>query len=147
MNLLLQRTVLVDGFTPGELKIDGEHFGWTLEDTVREEMAADGSYYWRRRMKLAGQTAIPSGRYEVVLSHSARFGRLLPLLLNVPDFDAIRMHGGNTAADTEGCILNGRDRDLAAGRVWNCAPVIDRLVALIGDATHTGKVWIEVKNP
>lgn len=147
MKLILQRTVLVDGHTPGALTVDGEHFAWSMEDTVREELGADGAYYWRRRMKRAGHTAIPSGRYEVVLSHSARFGRLLPLLLGVPDFVGIRIHAGNTAADTEGCILLGRTRDLSAGRVADCASVVDRLVELLGDATRAGKVWMEVRNP
>lgn len=147
MKLILQRTVLVDGFTPGALTVDGEHFAWSMEDTVREELGADGAYYWRRRMKRAGHTAIPSGRYEVVLSHSVRFGRLLPLLLAVPDFVGIRIHGGVTAADTTGCILLGRARDLAAGRVSDCAPVVDRLVDLLADATRRGKVWLEIRNP
>ncbi len=147
MNLTLHRTVLVDGHTPGELTVDGEHFSWTLEDTVREELGAAGAYFWRRRMKVAGQTAIPAGRYEVVLSHSARFGRVLPLLLSVPDFEGVRIHGGNTAADTEGCILLGRDRDLAAGRVSDCAPAVDRLVELLAAATRRSKVWLEIRNP
>jgi hypothetical protein len=80
--------------TIGRLYLGSEYFCYTLEDVVRK----DGE-------KIAGKTAIPSGIYGVVLTHSKRFGCLLPEIFNVPNFSAIRIHGGNTAQDTEGCIL------------------------------------------
>jgi hypothetical protein len=73
---------------------------WTLEDMVRE---VDGMPVGRWKIK--ARTAIPVGAYRVTVTMSSRFGRLLPLLWGVPGFGGIRIHGGNTAQDTEGCIL------------------------------------------
>lgn len=73
---------------------------WTLEDVVREAPGKPVEAW-----KVNGQTAIPRGAYAVRVTRSARFGVDLPLLLDVPGFAGIRIHGGNTAADTEGCIL------------------------------------------
>lgn len=75
--------------------ISSAAFCYTLEDVVRPK----GS------IKVPGQTAIPSGRYEMILNFSDRFQRVMPLLLNVPGFVGVRLHGGNTAADTEGCLI------------------------------------------
>jgi hypothetical protein len=87
-----------DTSTIGELAVDGAFECFTLEDAVRP-------------VKIKGITAIPAGSYEVVVSFSERFKRPLPLLLNVPNFDGIRIHPGNTARDTEGCILVGKTKD------------------------------------
>ena len=80
--------------TIGELEIDGEFECYTLEDLPHPE-------------KISGITRIPAGTYSVVISWSPRFQRRLPLLMDVPGFDGIRIHPGNTAQDTEGCILVG----------------------------------------
>lgn len=146
MNILLDRDVLVTTYTLGKLSVDGRHIGYTLEDPMREIVTERG-YTWMRRLKLAGRTAIPAGRYEVIVSFSQRFRRMLPLLLRVPDFEGIRIHGGNTVDDTEGCPLLGLERDINRGRIWNCPPAVDALTSLIRQATQTEKVWMEVKNP
>lgn len=99
MDLQLQRQPSANGCTIGELFVDGVHECWTLEDVVR-----DGH-------KIAHETAIPPGTYRVIVTMSARFGRILPLVCDVPDFDGIRIHAGNTAADTSGCILVGQSRE------------------------------------
>ena len=147
MIIAVQRDILVSIYTVGTVTIDGSPFCYCLEDPMREELDATGAYYWRRRMKVPGKTAIPAGKYEVVVSHSARFGRLLPLLLGVPDFDGVRIHGGNTAEDTEGCLLFGRERDVSKGRVSDCAAVVDAVTNKIREAAFRGKVWVEVRNP
>jgi hypothetical protein len=73
---------------------------WTLEDVVREAPGQPVEAW-----KIPGETAIPRGTYAVRVTRSSRFKADLPILLNVPGFEGIRIHGGNTAADTEGCIL------------------------------------------
>lgn len=98
MNLLLQREPSASGCTIGRLAIDGVFACWTLEDVVRPGR------------KLAHETAIPAGRYAIVMYRSPRFGCVVPRLVAVPDFDAIEIHAGNTAADTSGCILVGQTR-------------------------------------
>lgn len=147
MDLVLQREVLTTDWTMGALLVDGQHSAWSLEDPVREVLGADNSYHWTAGLKVPGRTAIPAGRYEVVVSFSGRFGKLLPLLVGVPDFEGVRLHGGNTAADTDGCPLLGRARDVSTGRIWDCATVVEALVILIQERSRKSKVYIDVRNP
>lgn len=95
MVLVLLRTVFTPQSTIGNLYVNGKFECYTLEDRVREA-------------KIARHTAIPAGHYPVDITYSPRFKRDLPLIENVPDFVGIRIHPGNTADDTEGCILVGR---------------------------------------
>lgn len=100
MNIDVKRDARVGASTLGKLYIDGQYQCETLEDVVR----APG-------VKIHGQTAIPAGEYRVLVTMSQRFKRLLPLLLDVPGFEGVRIHTGNTDSDTEGCILVGRGRE------------------------------------
>lgn len=84
-------------YTIGKLYIDDNYFCDTLEDTVRKE-------------KIAGKTAIPAGTYKVKKTMSPRFKKILPEILNVPNFTGVRIHAGNTAKDTEGCLLLGLNK-------------------------------------
>jgi hypothetical protein len=97
MILNLRRKTFSEKSTVGELTIDGVFECYTLEDRVRPVTEA----------KLHGRTAIPAGTYRVIITPSNRFKRPLPLLVDVPGFDGIRIHPGNTDADTDGCILVG----------------------------------------
>lgn len=97
MTLDLVREPSRNGCTIGRLAVDGRFQCWTLEDEVRPE-------------KIPGETAIPSGTYPVTITKSARFGVMLPLVNNVPGFTGIRIHAGNTSADTDGCVLVGQTR-------------------------------------
>ena len=95
MEITLKRTTLNPKYTLGEMFIDGAFFCYTVEDVVRS-----GS-------KVKGETAIAYGRYKVIVNRSNRFKKLMPLLIDVPQFEGIRIHSGNTAEDSEGCIIVG----------------------------------------
>lgn len=126
MKLLLKRIAKKPAYTIGKLYIDGQYFCDTIEDKDRgltQNMSSDAI----KRIKVANQTAIPIGTYKITLSTvSPRFGSKdfykknanggkLPRLLSVPGFDGVLMHCGNTAEDSSGCVIVGRNK--AVGKV------------------------------
>lgn len=145
MKLLLKRDVLASGFTLGSLSVDGRHLGYTCEDrdrTLEDDKDGDGNTIDPKE-KTYGETAIPRGIYKVVLSFSHRFQKVMPEVINVPQFSGVRIHGGNRAKDTLGCPLLGAQR-LQDG-VANCAAVNTRLIELIQQAEDRGEsVTLEV---
>lgn len=93
--------------------------------------------------KVAGESAIPYGKYEVIYNWSPRFGRNLPRLLNVPHFEGILIHPGNDATDSSGCILVGRNTEV--GKLTQSRVTSDKLNKLIEDAQRKGeKITIEI---
>ncbi len=112
MKLELRRNWLLGDTTIGELYIDEKFECYTLEDQVRTK-------------KVYGETAIPYGTYPVVLTHSPKFGRTLPLVLYVPEFAGIRIHPGNSNKDTKGCILVGEK--IQGKRIYNSKKAFERL--------------------
>ena len=132
MLLTVVREPSKNGCTLGEMLLDGAHECYTLEDVVRDE-------------KIDGETAIPAGKYRVVLTMSQRFGKVLPELLNVPNYQGVRIHSGNVAADTRGCILVGEEK--GADRVLRSREAMIELMAALSGVIENGEsVWIEVKN-
>ncbi|WP_443115496.1 DUF5675 family protein [Herbaspirillum seropedicae] len=131
MKLTLQREPSTKVSTAGRLFLNGQFECHTLEDIVRP-----------RGVKVYGKTAIPAGVYQVVLTMSPRFKRVLPLLLNVPGFEGIRIHPGNKAEDTDGCILVGD----APAPDWlgQSKVAFDRLFAKL--RTTSEPVTIEIKD-
>lgn len=103
MKLTLKRNFKGADYTIGKLYIDGHYFCDTLEDTVRPA-----------NKKISGKTAIPAGNYKVIKSYSPRFKKILPEILNVPNFTGVRIHAGNTAKDTDGCVLLGLNKTKGA---------------------------------
>ncbi len=98
MLITVKRLYKTDTSVIGELLIDGVFECFTLEDV-------------ERKVKIKGETAIPKGTYKVIINESNRFKRLLPLLIDVPNFEGVRIHSGNSNHDTEGCILVGQTRN------------------------------------
>ena len=108
----------------------------TLEPTWRDY--ANGAY------KVKGRSAIPEGRYAVVISFSPKFQQWLPILLGVPKFEGIRIHEGNCSEDTEGCILVGMNREV--GKVLDSRIWVHRLKQKIVEAKAKGEaVWLTIK--
>ena len=129
MELRVERTDFSETSTIGKLYVDDQFECYTLEDKVRP-------------VKIKGKTAIPAGRYEVIINFSQRFGRMLPLFLNVPNFEGVRIHPGNTAADTEGCILVGETKD--AEFIGQSKLAFEGLFNKLKTASESEKIFIEI---
>lgn len=97
MKIEVNRIFKASNYTIGELSVNNNYICDTLEDKVR----VDGE-------KVYAETAIPTGTYTLVLSYSNRFKKVMPEILNVPNFSGIRIHCGNSSKDTEGCLLVGK---------------------------------------
>jgi hypothetical protein len=130
MELLVLRNQKTKESTIGELFINSVFECYTLEDVEREE-------------KVYGKTAIPKGRYEVIISWSNRFKKFLPLLLNVKNFEGIRIHAGNTAKNTEGCILVGKGK--GENVISNSRIAYERLFNRLEIASKKEKIYITIK--
>lgn len=138
MLMSLKRTHFHNTCTIGEIFIDGIFQCFSLEDQDRE-ITGQPIESWKK----SGFTAIPRGEYDIMLTHSMRFKRITPQLMNVRGFTGIRIHPGNTAADTEGCILPGLY--LGNDRIGESKKAYDKLFIKIIDATSQGeKVKINI---
>lgn len=142
MKLTLQRTHAVGPRTFGHMYADGQFMCYTLEDAVRE-VPGQPVAVW----KIKGHTAIPSGRYRITLEHSPRFGPDTLTVHDVPGFTGVRMHAGNTEADTEGCPLLGLAIDVR-GIVGGTSRTAVALVreAVRQAASKGDAVWMDVVN-
>lgn len=128
MEIQVNRIARKDGYTIGRMSLNGVYFCDTLEDTDRSlnaAMSLDEILSKKRK----GITAIPTGKYDVILTFSPRFKRVLPLLLNVPGYQCIRVHNGNRPDSTEGCLLVGENK--AKGQVLNSRATLERLMSVL----------------
>lgn len=142
LNLKLERKWKKEKYTIGNLYVNGVFFSNVLEDTVRG-LRQDMTPEEIKKIKIHGQTAIPSGRYEIRVTLSARFRRQLPILLNVPGYAGVRIHPGNTDANTEGCLLPGKNDRV--GQVSNSRATMAALQKQIEEAIYqNSKVYIEI---
>lgn len=142
MKLLLKRVALRETYTIGKLYVDNHLFCDTCEDKVRDI---------EREGKVYGKTAIPYGTYKVTLGvQSPKYSQrasydwckgYLPRLLNVPHFDGILIHAGNTAEDSAGCILVGENK--VVGKVINSMATLKRLYGILKEAGDDITLTIE----
>jgi len=146
MELTLNRKQKLENRTIGELLVNGNKFSFTLEDKVRLLWSLM-PFKQLLGVKIFGKTAVPSGRYQIVLAYSNRFKRKLPLLVNVPKFEGVLIHGGNTEADTEGCILIGK-LDPKTQTIYGAKTLglLDKLMAQLEPASKTGKIFITIND-
>jgi len=136
MILELKRFEFGKDYTIGGLympnDVEDDFICFTLEDTDRH-LEEGGK-------KIDKETAIPLGRYKVEMGESPHFG-YVPFVLDVPQFEYIRIHAGNTPADTEGCILVGDS--WTEGFVTNSRATLAKLINII--ERSSGEVWLEVR--
>lgn len=146
MKLLLKRIALRPAYTIGKLYVDGKYICDTIEDCVRD--VNKNGRFDNGEKKIYGETAIPYGKYEVTLKvkspkYSQRpayswCGGYLPRLLNVPDFDGILIHAGNTAKDSAGCIIVGEN--MVVGKVLNSMYTLqNKLYPMLKRASSNGE--------
>jgi hypothetical protein len=138
MTLRLIREPSRDEATMGVLFVNGHYECFCVEDMIREVSGVPVEAW-----KVVGRTAIPQGRYRIQLTHSQRFNRTLPLLVDVPGFTGVRIHPGNTAADTEGCLLLGTGR--TGGSVTGSRIACERLFERM--AADPFEQWSTIENP
>lgn len=128
MRLELRRIAKKPTYTIGRLYINEEYFCDTIEDTDR----GLNSYMTLEEVKakkVKGKTAIPTDTYRVKITYSPRFKKDMPLIENVVGFDGIRIHSGNTAEDTEGCIIVGENK--VVGKVINSKETYNKLFSIL----------------
>ena len=130
MELKVIRETFTDESTIGKLFINGVFHCFTLEDKVREK-------------KIQNVTAIPKGRYEVIINFSNRFQQQMPLLLNVPDFEGVRIHWGNYSKDTEGCILLGTTKGI--NMIGNSRTAYAKFMSVLNKVSKTEKIFITIE--
>lgn len=136
MELTVDRKYKKEEYTIGNLYINGEYFCDTLEDKVRLLNAYEDKIY--------GETAIPMGRYKVILTYSPHFERILPEIINVTFFKDIRIHNGNTKEHTKGCILVGLNK--AVGKVLYSKKTLDKLMTILQQAVDNNEeIFINIK--
>lgn len=125
MELSLNRFFKGELYTISHLCVDGEYFCDTIEDTVRV-LGEHGEG------KIPDKTAIPAGTYKITLAYSPKFKRIMPLLLNVPFFQGILIHTGNTQDDSSGCIIVGENK--VKGKVINSQITFNKLYPILKKA-------------
>jgi hypothetical protein len=150
MELTLKRIARREKYTIGRLYIDGKYFCDTIEDKDRG-LSQALPVTVNKNLKIRGVTAIPVGRYRVTLDMvSPKFskktayqfcGGRLPRLINVPAFDGVLIHIGNTANDTEGCILVGKNKQV--GKVLDSTVTFRALYEVLKQAKDIIYITVE----
>lgn len=128
MKIKLVRIAFKDTYTIGKLYVDGVYFCDVIEDKDR---GLDDSMTVREILnkKVKGETAIPTGHYNIEITYSPKYKRMMPLLIGVKGYSGIRIHSGNTSKDTEGCLLVGKNTKV--GMVLESRNTYQRLFAMM----------------
>ena len=129
MDLKLIRKTFTEESTIGELYINNIFHCFTLEDKVRD-------------IKIQNITAIPYGKYEIIINFSNHFQKQMPLLLNVPNYEGVRIHSGNKSTDTEGCILLGSTKGVNI--IGNSRVQFEKFMVELKKSTKGEKIFIEI---
>lgn len=141
MTIRVIREPSLNATTLSVVMVDDRFFSFGLEDAIRE-VSGKPVASW----KVPGETAIPAGRYRLAMTYSPKFQRVMPEVLDVPGFDGIRIHAGNSQADTQGCLLLGVQR--AGARVIDSVKACAMLTTFIEAAEKRGDAtWILFENP
>lgn len=143
MEIKLVRIAFKETYTIGKLYVDGKYVCDTIEDKDRGlDNSMTSNEILKRKVK--GQTAIPTGHYNIDITYSPKYKRMMPLLLDVKGFSGIRIHSGNTAKDTEGCLIVGKNKQV--GMVLESRDTYQRLFEMMQgeknitiDITRKGK--------
>lgn len=143
MKLLLTRQSFNEVCTIGTLTFEDLEI-FILEDQDRHLSQTDTLDHIKE-VKVFGKTCIPYGTYEIAITFSNKFQKYLPILLNVPGFDSIRIHSGNTDADTEGCLLTGLQKDVVHNQVLQSRAAFALIFNLINERIKTEKIFIEIR--
>lgn len=128
MEIRVKRIARKDGYTVGQMSLNNEYFCDTLEDTdrgLKDTMQVNEILAKKRK----GVTAIPTGKYDVILTFSPKFKRVLPLLLNVKGYEYIRIHHGNFPSSTDGCLLVGENK--IKGQIVNSRATLEKLMSVL----------------
>lgn len=140
MIITLRRIAMKDTYTIGKLYIDGVYFCDTVEDKDRGlDDSMEESVIKER--KVYGETAIPLGTYKVEITYSPKFKKNLPLLYNVKGFEGIRIHSGNTAKDSLGCIIVGKNKKV--GMVLDSRSTMAKLMKILTNTKEN--IWLTIR--
>ena len=140
MRLTLIRIANRPSYCIGKLYIDGVYFSDVIEDTDR---GLDDSMYENDilKLKVKGETAIPTGIYTITITYSPKYKKMMPLINNVKGYNGIRIHSGNTSKDTEGCLIVGKNKEV--GKVLDSRVTYNALFKRLQQAKD--KIIIDIK--
>lgn len=141
MNIQLKRIAKKETYTIGKLYLDGVYFCDTIEDKDRglnQTMLINDI----KKKKVYGETAIPTGTYKLVIDYSNRFKKNMAHILNVPGYEGIRIHTGNTAKDSLGCIIVGKNK--VVGKVVESRDTYNQLFPILQKAFKEGEIKITI---
>jgi hypothetical protein len=140
MRITLVRIANRPTYCIGKLYIDGKWFCDVIEDVDRGlDDAMNEKEILNRKIK--GETAIPTGIYQILLTYSPKYKRIMPLINNVKGYSGIRIHSGNTAKDSEGCLIVGKNTKV--GMVTDSRNTYNALFKRLNQTK--GKIIIDIK--